>query len=303
MPNYNKNSVFAVSSAGTIPNRVDDLIFFEDINKDQLTIWNEFERIMATGDYNAAHNFIKGYAEIHGYFGDLYNLMIDRIKAVQNFLVLNETNINNATGAFSSFKKPEIFVYQEELDTPKNIAKDQVWIGPKDYFQEETVTESLNKLKILSNSSFDMWGLTITPKQDGYITINGTCTRGSGNIRDIVLGRTDSVVSNADIWSWWNYYAEGVIDEYSNGRFKFRYYTADKTQKTITFQANRRANMHANFLNLGVGSTSSSDESLSVVELLFEPIYNEVYKNLTVAFMVCKTAQTTPNQKFVKYGA
>lgn len=294
MPNYNKNSVFAVSSAGTIPNRVDDLIFFEDIDKDQLSIWNEFERIMSTGDYNAAQTFIKGYADVHGYFGDLYNLMVNRIKAVQNFLVLNETNIRNATGAFSSFKKPEIFVYQEEPDTPKNIVKDQVWIGPKGYFDEVAVKESINKLKpVLGNDNnlkdYTFGGFHVQIDDDGYVIINGTNPSGRTAIR---LGYTPNAdeITSADVWSYWNYYVSGKVENANSGNFEFLLYASP--MKSITMPTTRTANMHANLIGI---------QNKTEVELFFNAGVGEVYTDLKVGFMICKTAETTPNQKFVKY--
>lgn len=292
MPNYNKNSVFAVSSAGTIPNRVDDLIFFEDINKDQLSIWNEFERIMGTGDYNAAQTFIKGYADVHGYFGDLYNLMVNRIKAVQNFLVLNETNIRNATGAFSSFKKPEIFVYQEEPNTPKSIVKDQVWIGPKGYFDEVTVKESINKLKMgLSSTAQDFArnaGFTVTIDDDGYLIINGTSNESRIQI-DVGTTDVNTPLDPGTVWSYWNYYVSGSVSNYKSGVFEV---IPIGDGKIVSIPTSRTANMHANLIGLG---------NTRYVTVFFKNGLGEVYNNLKVGFMICKTAETTPNQKFVKY--
>lgn len=293
MPNYNKNSVFAVNNAGTIPNRVDDLIFFEDINKDQITIWNEFERIMATGDYGAAHTFIKGYADVHGYFGDLYNLMVNRIKAAQNFLVLNETNIRNATGAFSSFKKPEIFVYQEEPDTPKNILKDQVWIGPKGYYDEVTVKESINKLTascnndaVVKEATFEGFHRIID--DDGYITINGTNST-SRPLMGLGFTKNYQEITSADVWSYWNYYVSGKVENVNDGYFEFMIYSSPI--KYIKVPTSRTANMHANIPYIQNGT---------LIELTFRPGIGEVYTDLKVGFMICKTAETTPNQKFVK---
>jgi len=301
MPSYNKNSVFAVSSAGTIPNKVDDLIFFEDINKNEIAIWNEFERIMSTGDYEAAHTYIKGYAEVHGYFGDLYNLMVNRIKAVQNFLVLNETNINNATGVFDSFKKPEIFVYQQEPDTPKDIIKDQVWIGPKGYFDEDEAKESINKLKMtLGNyppttlSMTSIWGtdMSVVIDEDGYVTING----GSDSLTSALNLRIGlvpkGVLSNGEIWSYWNYYVSGSVENYKSGSFEFDWFTPDNKSKSITLPTSRTANMHANLISV---------DGDDMVELFFRKKPTEIYHNLKVGFMICKTSDTSPNQKYVKY--
>lgn len=303
MPKYNKNSVFAVSNAGTIPNRVDDLIFFQDINRSERPIWNEFENIMATGDCNAAHQYIERYAAVHGYFGDLYNLMVNRIKAVQNFLVLNETNINNATGAFASFKKPEIFVYQEEPDTPKNIVKDQVWIGPKGYFDEETATESINKMKPTIGHWIDLQGLnyvenilgsdiTIKVDDDGYITISG----GENNLDSQLQCRIglvpEGIITANDVWSYWNYYVSGRVDNHKAGKFEFTWFTGAGKVRNINFSASRTANMHANLLDIGNGEG---------VELFFRKFPGEIYRDLKVGFMVCKTAETTPNQKYVKW--
>lgn len=293
MPNYNKNSVFAVSNAGTIPNRVDDLIFFEDINKDQITIWNEFERVMATGDYNAAQTFIKGYADVHGYFGDLYNLMVNRIKAVQNFLVLNQTNINNATGSFSSFKKPEIFVYQNEPDAPKNILKDQVWIGPKGYFDEVAVKESINKLKPTLSRDTDLMetefgGFHFVIDNDGYVTINGTKKGRTSMLLGYVPNYEE--ISTANVWSYWNYYVSGKVENANSGHFEIMVYSTP--MQRLKIPTSRTANMHANIIGI---------QNKTRIEVWFNSGIDEVYTNLKVGFMICKTAETTPNQKFVKY--
>ena len=292
MPAYNKNSIFLPSGSGTIPNRVDDLIFFQDIDNDQKAVWDEFERIMATGDYDAANAYAKSYIDVHGYFADLYNLMVNRIKAVQDLLISNKTAIDNGTGNFAQFKKPEIFVYQNEDNNPKTILKDQVWIGPKGYFDEVVVEESINKLKMkladTNNQAHSHGGFDFVLDDDGYITINGTRPNGTLDMR-IGLISDPSIITGGDVWSYWNYYVSGNVENYNGGNF---YFVWTNPTTDIRINTTRKSNMHANLIGIRPGDT---------MDLFFQSREGEVYDNLKVGFMICKTSDTTPNQKFVKY--
>lgn len=286
MATYNTNSVFSVSSAGIIPNKVDDLIFFEDISYDQKPIWDEFEDLIAIGDYAGAQALAKSYGDLHGYFADLYNMMVNRLYAVQNLLAINQTNINNGTAPFNEFVKPKLARYQEE---PDGITQGMVWIGPKDYFGSSTEQSTFNKLKTtVSNTT--QFGVTVTSDMDGHITLNGTTT----NNASIILGSVQdtSLITSGDIWTWYAFYVSGAVRNRTSGGFYFGYTRADGNGVTNNFSSSFSVNLHGNLI--GIKNNSS-------VQVGFRSGYGETYDNLKVAFMVGRAAEASPNQKYVPY--
>lgn len=287
MANYNTNSVFSVSAAGTIPNKVDDLIFFEDISYDQKPIWDEFEDLIAVGDYAGAQALAKAYGDLHGYFADLYNMMVNRLYAVQNLLAINQTNINNGTAPFNEFVKPKIARYQAE---PTGITQGMVWIGPSNYFGGSgTEASTFNKLKITVTNTTQM-GVTITSDRDGYVTLNGTTT----NNANVIIGNVQdtSLITSGDIWTWYSYYISGNVNNRTSGVFQFSYRRTDGNTVTNNISSASVANLHGNLIGITNGSP---------VQVMLRSGYGETYDNLKVAFMVGRAAEASPNQKYVPY--
>lgn len=287
MANYNTNSVFSVSSAGTIPNKVDDLIFFEDISYDQKPIWDEFEDLIAVGDYAGAQALAKSYGDLHGYFADLYNMMVNRLYAVQNLLAINQTNINNGTAPFNEFVKPKIARYQAEQT---GITQGMVWIGPSDYFGSSTSQSSINKLNITVANNTVVDGLTITVDSEKYVTVNGTST----NSRSITLGSVpmSAGITSGEIWSWYAYYVSGSVPHRTSGSYAIIYDRTDGGKFHNQLPAGRTANMHGNLIGI------KNDPE---VWLVLKYGYNETYDNYKTGYMICKAAEASPNQKYVPY--
>lgn len=287
MATYNTNSVFSVSSAGTIPNKVDDLIFFEDISYDQKPIWDEFEDLIAVGDYAGAQALAKSYGDLHGYFADLYNMMVNRLYAVQNLLAINQTNINNGTAPFNEFVKPKLARYQSE---PTGITQGMVWIGPKDYFGSSVTESSINKLQIVVPNNTTQNGLTITVDQEGYITVNGTSTN-NGNV---LLGSVpeSAGIKSGEIWTYYAYYVSGSVPNRTSGVYSMMYGRTNGAMSTNQLPSGRTANVHSNLIDVRTGAG---------VYLYLVYGYNETYDNYKTGYMICKASETSPNQKYVPY--
>ncbi len=69
------------------PDGIDPMIFFQDINLDQLEIMNTYNQLIAQGQYTRASRFIDQQEGICGYFADFFNAIENRIYNLQNHLL------------------------------------------------------------------------------------------------------------------------------------------------------------------------------------------------------------------------
>ena len=75
---YNINSNFPIS--------VDDLIFYSDVDLEHLPIMEKHNELISSGKYTEASNYINDHDNIHGHFSRLYNLMGNRLHALQVYV-------------------------------------------------------------------------------------------------------------------------------------------------------------------------------------------------------------------------
>ncbi len=79
---YNINSSY--------PDQIDPLIFFQDIDIDHLEQMQHFQNLIQQGRYTEASEYINQQNGIHGAFAGLFNLIENRIYALQNYLLAKQ---------------------------------------------------------------------------------------------------------------------------------------------------------------------------------------------------------------------
>lgn len=94
------------------PNSVDDRIFYNDINLEQLDILNHYKILLDASNYDGASNLLQN--NNIDYIGAwLWNLFEVRIKATQEYLLTKQ--------------KPQLQIYSSTV--PTEVQEGMVWIG------------------------------------------------------------------------------------------------------------------------------------------------------------------------------
>lgn len=94
------------------PTSVDERLFYNDINIEQLNILNHYKILLDASNYDGASNLLRT-SDIDYAGAWLWNLFELRIKATQEYLLTKE--------------KPQLQTYSST--TPTGISKGMVWIG------------------------------------------------------------------------------------------------------------------------------------------------------------------------------
>ena len=94
------------------PNNVDDRIFYNDINIEQLDILNHYKILLDASNYDGASNLLQT-SDIDYTGAWLWNLFELRIKATQEYLLTKQ--------------KPQLQIYS--YATPTGVQEGMVWIG------------------------------------------------------------------------------------------------------------------------------------------------------------------------------
>lgn len=71
------------------PEKIDPLIFFQDVDLEKQKNMQEYNNLIAKGEYNKANEYISKQ-EICGYFADYFNAIENRIYNLQGYLLTIE---------------------------------------------------------------------------------------------------------------------------------------------------------------------------------------------------------------------
>lgn len=113
------------------PQKMDEMIFFQDNNLENTETMNHYNKLLAQGKYSEASDYIDQQKGIFGFFADYFNLIENRIYALQEYLLqkppkkqpfLYYAEKNNPTPAISIFTDT---AYEAE---PPLITPDTIWI-------------------------------------------------------------------------------------------------------------------------------------------------------------------------------
>ncbi len=97
------------------PNKVDEMIFFQDNNLEKVEIMNHYNNLIAQGKFSEASDYINQQEGVYGFFADFFNLIENRIDSLQEFL-LNKP------------QKKQPFLYYDENEEPQNMNEAIIWI-------------------------------------------------------------------------------------------------------------------------------------------------------------------------------
>lgn len=67
------------------PVKVDELVFFQDNDLENINVVNEYNRLINEGKYDEAIQYVADNGNIYGFFADFFNLIENRIYNLQEY--------------------------------------------------------------------------------------------------------------------------------------------------------------------------------------------------------------------------
>ena len=142
------------------PNKIDEMIFFQDINLENIEIMNHYNDLISQGKYSEASDYINQQKDIYGFFADFFNLIENRIYSLQEYLlnkppkkqpfifyneeehfsfgdlhIFTDTDEEEDLSSIFLFSDNEqqesidsLYMFTGEEGQPPNIDKDTIWI-------------------------------------------------------------------------------------------------------------------------------------------------------------------------------
>lgn len=95
------------------PDKIDEMIFFQDNNLEKIEIINHYNELIAQGKYTEANDYISQQKNVYGFFADYLNALENRIYNLQNYLLTKQ--------------KKSVFLTSEE-EPENNIDENIIWI-------------------------------------------------------------------------------------------------------------------------------------------------------------------------------
>lgn len=118
------------------PDKIDPLIFFQDVNLEQLEIMDTYNDLIKKGKYTEANEYINSQSGICGYFADFLNAIENRIYNLQTHLLTIEP------------KQP--FIYSDE--EPILTQEEGTYNFLANYTNEQLSNYTYEELSVLSNN-------------------------------------------------------------------------------------------------------------------------------------------------------
>jgi len=96
------------------PDKVDEMTFFQDINLNTIKYMDKYQKLLSEGRYYEASQYINNQKDICGYFACFFNMLENRIYALQEYIL----------------KKEKINPIIHQSETPEHaIAGTTIWTG------------------------------------------------------------------------------------------------------------------------------------------------------------------------------
>ena len=146
--------------ASYYPNKVDEMIFFQDNILENIEIINHYNSLIADGKYSEASDYIEQQEGVYGFFADYFNLIENRIYTLQDHLLnkppkkqpfifydeevhfsidelkmFDENNEEEDTSSIAIFSDKDeqesiedLFIFTGEEAEPPDMEKDMIWI-------------------------------------------------------------------------------------------------------------------------------------------------------------------------------
>lgn len=78
------------NSVSVYPDKIDPLIFFQDTALQKIRIADKYNALISQGKYEEANSFMSQQTNIFLYSADFFNLIENRIYALQSYLLTKE---------------------------------------------------------------------------------------------------------------------------------------------------------------------------------------------------------------------
>lgn len=103
------------NSASYYPDKVDNMIFFQDNNIKKTEIINTYNNLISQGNYREADDYINHQKDVYGWFADFFNAIENRIYNLQDYLL-------------SKPPKKQPFIFTDEENELSLISLETIWI-------------------------------------------------------------------------------------------------------------------------------------------------------------------------------
>lgn len=131
------------------PNKIDEMVFFQDNNLEKVEIMNHYNKLIAQGKYSEASGFISQQEDIYGFFADFFNLIENRIYNTQEYLLQKPPK-----------KQPFIYYNEEEHFSMSDLHVFHDILIEEDFpiddirvFANTDVEEDLSSIKLFSEEN------------------------------------------------------------------------------------------------------------------------------------------------------
>lgn len=112
------------------PNKIDEMIFFQDNNLEKVEIMNHYNELISQGKYTEASDYISQQENVYGFFADYFNLIENRIYSTQEYLL-------------SKPPKKQPFIYYDE--------EEHFSISELHVFTDTDEEEDMSSIELFSN--------------------------------------------------------------------------------------------------------------------------------------------------------
>ena len=113
-----------IDPSSKFPDEIDTLDYFSDVTLSQKDTTDEYVSLVNAKRYTEAYDVISN-SSIFGWFADYFNMIENRINAVQSYLITNEKQKHPDQSLFSS-DEPTSFV---DYSNDRELADNDVWIS------------------------------------------------------------------------------------------------------------------------------------------------------------------------------
>lgn len=122
------------------PNKIDEMIFFQDNNLENVENMDHYNDLVAHGKYTEASDYVSQQEGVYGFFADFFNLIENRIYNTQEYLLNKPPK-----------KQPFIYYDEEEHFSMSDLhiftdTDDEEDLSSVELFSDEEEQEDIDEL-------------------------------------------------------------------------------------------------------------------------------------------------------------
>lgn len=126
------------------PVKVDELVFFQDNDLENINVVNEYNRLINEGKYDEAIQYVADNGNIYGFFADFFNLIENRIYTLQEYESEKYKTPKRQPFVYYDFMSYDLTVFTNtgEQETTENLY----------IFSNDETSEQFEELTIFSGN-------------------------------------------------------------------------------------------------------------------------------------------------------